>query len=113
LLYTNNAAKLSLFSQQNFFFLSIFFRTLSLLFLSFFPLPNKIQDMGVSHSRIRTHKKRQQQLQIIDFGSIIPLGLYNKNDEYDLNLVRELIVSKKISPFYKGKSSSFCDKTHY
>lgn len=59
--------------------------------------------MGVSHSKVNNEPK----LQIIDFGSIMPLGLYNKSDEYDLNLVKDLILSKKLSPFYKGKEISF------
>lgn len=52
--------------------------------------------MGISNSK---YKK----LQIIDFGSMVPLGLYAKNDGYDLNVVKQLILSKRLSPFYKGK----------
>jgi hypothetical protein len=51
--------------------------------------------MGISNSKFK-------KLQIIDFGSIIPLGLYEKNDGYDLNIVQQLILSKRLSPFYKG-----------
>lgn len=55
--------------------------------------------MGVYISKNKVNSK----FQIIDFGSINPLGLYDKCcDEYDLNIVRELILNRKISPFYKG-----------
>ncbi|KAF1806121.1 hypothetical protein V8B55DRAFT_1454034 [Mucor lusitanicus] len=57
--------------------------------------------MGVASSKFQ----RKRKLQMIDFGSITPLGLYEKNnDDYDLQVVRELILSKKLSPFYKGLS---------
>ncbi|CAO0800408.1 unnamed protein product [Mucor circinelloides] len=57
--------------------------------------------MGVTSSKFQ----RKNKLQIIDFGSITPLGLYEKNNgDYDLQVVRELILSKKLSPFYKGLS---------
>ncbi|KAL9557382.1 hypothetical protein MBANPS3_001406 [Mucor bainieri] len=43
---------------------------------------------------------------MIDFGSTTPLGLYEKNnDDYDLQVVRELILSKKLSPFYKADNN--------
>lgn len=55
--------------------------------------------MGVASSKFQ----RKTKLQMIDFGSITPLGLYEKNnDDYDLLVVRDLILSKKLSPFYKG-----------
>ncbi|CAO3649282.1 unnamed protein product [Mucor hiemalis] len=58
--------------------------------------------MGVYSSKNKVNSK----FQIIDFGSINPLGLYDKCcDEYDLNIVRELILNRKISPFYKGLSN--------
>lgn len=58
--------------------------------------------MGVYISKNKVNSK----FQIIDFGSINPLGLYDKCcDEYDLNIVRELILNRKISPFYKGLSN--------
>ncbi|CAO3609910.1 unnamed protein product [Mucor fragilis] len=57
--------------------------------------------MGVASSKFQ----RKTKLQMIDFGSITPLGLYEKNnDDYDLLVVRDLILSKKLSPFYKGLS---------
>jgi hypothetical protein len=62
--------------------------------------------MGVYSSKFQKKNK----LQIIDFGSIIPLGLYEKkNGDYDLQVVRELILSKKLSPFYKGKDKNIFD----
>lgn len=66
--------------------------------------------MGVNSSKFQKKNK----LQIIDFGSIIPLGLYEKNnDDYDLQVVRELILSKKLSPFYKGKDRHiFCGELY-
>ncbi|KAI8647933.1 hypothetical protein BD408DRAFT_408015 [Parasitella parasitica] len=57
--------------------------------------------MGANSSKFL----KKNNLQMIDFGSLIPLGLYEKkNDEYDLKVVRDLILSKKLSPFYKGLS---------
>ncbi|KAI8066037.1 hypothetical protein BDF21DRAFT_426938 [Thamnidium elegans] len=44
---------------------------------------------------------------MMDHGSLKPLDLYNKNDAYDLTTVRELILSKKLAPFYKGLSNPF------
>lgn len=54
--------------------------------------------MGAQHSTDRHNKKYS----LVDYGAWVPLGLYDENDECDLKLVRELILSKKISPFYKG-----------
>jgi hypothetical protein len=52
--------------------------------------------MGVSSSKLK-------KVQNVDFGSVVPLGLYGQNEDYDLSRIRDLIVSKRISPFYKGK----------
>jgi len=84
-----------LFTWLLLLFPSFFF----LYFLLLYSLP--IHVMGVTSSKFQ----RKNKLQIIDFGSITPLGLYEKNNgDYDLQVVRELILSKKLSPFYKGNS---------
>lgn len=51
--------------------------------------------------------KKHKRLNMMDHGSLKPLDLYNKNDAYDLTAVRELILSKKLAPFYKGLSNPF------
>lgn len=54
--------------------------------------------MGIWHS-IDKHDKKYN---LVNYGTWIPLGLYDENDECDLKLVRKLILKGKLSPFYKG-----------
>ncbi|KAI8883447.1 hypothetical protein K501DRAFT_314311 [Backusella circina FSU 941] len=54
--------------------------------------------MGVTSSKLK-------KVQAVDFGSVVPLGLYGENEDYDLNRIRDLIASKRIAPFYKGLSN--------
>ncbi|OBZ85450.1 Protein sip5 [Choanephora cucurbitarum] len=55
--------------------------------------------MGAHHSKIFDRRGTK----IIDHGSTKPLGLYQPNGEYDSKRIQELIETKRLSPFYKGK----------
>lgn len=68
-------------------------------FLFLFLSGYTILKMGTSHSTDKDDKKYS----LVDYGTWIPLGLYEENDECNLKLVRELISSKRLAPFYKGK----------
>lgn len=42
----------------------------------------------------------------VDFGTVFPNGLYTSTpQDFDARMLRQLILSKKLSPFYKGKVS--------
>lgn len=38
----------------------------------------------------------------INYGSLIPQGIYTTEPEYDIEVVRQFIMLKKLAPFYKG-----------
>lgn len=49
---------------------------------------------------------------LVDYGSVLPNGLYaTAQQDYDLRTVRNLILSRKLSPFYKGEEDKYgCGK---
>lgn len=52
-----------------------------------------------SHSSTHHHKVKD----LVDFGPVLPNGLYpTALQDYDLRCVRNLILSRKLAPFYKG-----------
>ena len=48
------------------------------------------------------HKKKEFVDQQINYGSLVTHGIYTTPPEYDIDVVREFILKKKLSPFYKG-----------
>lgn len=49
---------------------------------------------------------QQQKIEdLVDLGAVFPNGLYKTTTEqdYDPREVRNLIIARKIAPFYKGK----------
>jgi len=59
----------------------------------------KRSDDGSSSS---IHKKKEFVDQQINYGSLVTHGIYTAPPEYDIDVVREFILKKKLSPFYKG-----------
>lgn len=56
-------------------------------------------------SRSQTEKSQRTGVDSIDYGSVLPNGLYpTSQQEYDLHTVRNLILARKLAPFYKGNS---------
>ncbi|KAL1934579.1 hypothetical protein VTP01DRAFT_6761 [Rhizomucor pusillus] len=54
-------------------------------------------------SRSQTEKSQRTGVDSIDYGSVLPNGLYpTSQQEYDLHTVRNLILARKLAPFYKG-----------
>jgi len=56
-------------------------------------------DYSSSFSRKKNKEFVDQQ---INYGSLITHGIYTAPPEYDIDVVREFILKKKLSPFYKG-----------
>ncbi|KAI8143987.1 hypothetical protein BJV82DRAFT_91700 [Fennellomyces sp. T-0311] len=54
-----------------------------------------------------THHAHQKIKDLVDLGSVLPNGLYSTAlQDYDLRCVRNLIVARKLAPFYKGLSDA-------
>lgn len=48
----------------------------------------------------------------VDFGTVFPNGLYSTTpQDFDARVLRQLILTKKLSPFYEGKSQQWMDKS--
>ncbi|ORX36200.1 hypothetical protein BCR36DRAFT_336354 [Piromyces finnis] len=60
----------------------------------------KRSDDYSSHSRRKKSKEFIDQR--INYGSLVTHGIYTAQPEYDIDVVREFILKKKLSPFYKG-----------
>lgn len=97
-------------AQTSLFFLLSHFDTAALLFSLFFFFPTSVpRSMGSNTSRlirdsIDRHIRLQTCRDLVDYGSVSPNGLYlSASANHDLDVVRELIVSRKLSPFYTGK----------
>lgn len=75
----------------------VFFTSLFYLFYLLLYIHTHTHSMGAEYST-----RRQKRLGLVDYGSLKPLGLYDQNESYDLSMIRELILSKKLAPFYKG-----------
>jgi hypothetical protein len=44
----------------------------------------------------------------VDFGTVFPNGLYTSTpQDFNARVLRQLILTKKLSPFYKGKSQQW------
>lgn len=43
----------------------------------------------------------------VDHGSLIPQGIYTTDNDYDINIVRQLIRKGQLAPFYTGKCLFF------
>jgi len=56
-------------------------------------------DYSSSSSRKKNKEFVDQQ---INYGSLVTHGIYTAPPEYDIDVVREFILKKKLSPFYKG-----------
>lgn len=52
-----------------------------------------------SHQHSSQHKIADH----VDFGSVLPNGLYPTTvQDYDFRIVRNLILARRLAPFYKG-----------
>lgn len=61
---------------------------------------SKANDPENHSSHSSTHHKVKD---LVDFGPVLPNGLYpTALQDYDLRCVRNLILSRKLAPFYKG-----------
>jgi len=60
-----------------------------------------------SNSSSNCRKKKEFVDQPINYGSLVPQGIYTAPPEYDIEVVRGFILKKKLSPFYKGMEEYF------
>ncbi|KAI9274522.1 hypothetical protein BDA99DRAFT_497793 [Phascolomyces articulosus] len=64
---------------------------------------NNSKASGTGDSTHSTHHAHQKIKDLVDLGSVLPNGLYSTaQQDYDLRCVRNLIVARKLAPFYKG-----------
>ncbi|KAG2223228.1 hypothetical protein INT45_006109 [Circinella minor] len=64
---------------------------------------NNSKASGAGDSTHSTHHAHQKIKDLVDLGSVLPNGLYSTaQQDYDLRCVRNLIVARKLAPFYKG-----------
>ncbi|ORY93910.1 hypothetical protein BCR43DRAFT_526338 [Syncephalastrum racemosum] len=61
---------------------------------------NASKESGLSRS---THHKHHKIEDLVDLGSVLPNNIYpTTQQDYDARSVRQLIVQRKLAPFYKG-----------
>ncbi|KAG0162402.1 SNF1-interacting protein [Apophysomyces sp. BC1034] len=61
---------------------------------------SKDNGRAAAHSVHHTHQKIED---LVDLGSVLPSGLYPTTEQdYDPRCVRNLIIARKLAPFYKG-----------
>ena len=64
---------------------------------------NNSKASSTGDSTHSTHHAHQKIKDLVDLGSVLPNGLYSTaQQDYDLRCVRNLIVARKLAPFYKG-----------
>lgn len=60
--------------------------------------------MGASVSRDANRTAQHTIEESVDYGTTLPNGIYSATQQdYNLRIVRNLIVERKLAPFYKGK----------
>lgn len=61
--------------------------------------------MGASVSRDANRTAQHTIEESVDYGTTLPNGIYSATQQdYNLRIVRNLIVERKLAPFYKGLS---------
>lgn len=84
--------------------LSPLFLTLSSSRVSLSFITGLIYSMGASVSKDTNRTAQQTIEESVDYGTTLPNGIYSATQQdFNLRIVRNLIVERKLAPFYKGK----------